>query len=116
MNLLERLKQRFAEGPKKYSRAEKIERGRRAEQLMNDPLLNEILDEIELGIYQKWRSSKGPEHEGRHNQYLMQRLLDNLRKRMARIAYEGLHESKAEKEERNANVTNIDQKNNRRIA
>ena len=99
MDVIQRLKHFLKNGPKKYPRAEKIERGRQAERLLNDPLLNECLESIELEIYMKWRSSEGGQVEGRHNLYLSQRLLDQIRRRLEELAYEGQHESKLEKQD-----------------
>lgn len=55
------------------------DRGVEAEKLLNNPLLNETLDAMESTITESWKKSHSEEHEVRHNNYLMIRLLGNLR-------------------------------------
>lgn len=55
------------------------ERGKKAEQIMAAEIVQEAFEKIEATIQKSWSSSRADDHEGRHNAFLMNRLLRNLK-------------------------------------
>ncbi|BAQ16920.1 hypothetical protein [Methyloceanibacter caenitepidi] len=58
---------------------EQANRGAQASAIINHPLFNEAFEKMEARILEGWKESAAEDHEGRHNAYLMQRLLANLK-------------------------------------
>jgi hypothetical protein len=73
----------------KAKKAADRDRGERAKRLLEDPLFKEAFEKIDAAIVEGWRTSNGNDHEGRHNAYLMQRLLKNLKEQFAQIVRTG---------------------------
>ena len=79
-----------------------IARGKQAEALTNNEILNECFEKIEKQIFESWRGTLAGEADQRHNAYLMQRLLQNLKDQIALIARTGKDASKLLEIEKNA--------------
>lgn len=54
-------------------------RGDQAKRLLENPLFIEAFDTLETTVLEGWKNSDAQDQEGRHNAYLMWRLLQNLR-------------------------------------
>jgi len=65
------------------------ERGERARRLIGDDLFLEAFEKIGAEIRAGWENSGAGDHEGRHNAYLMIRLLKNVRGHFEQIALTG---------------------------
>lgn len=66
-----------------------IERARRAEEIVNDPIFVEALDNIEREIETGWKSSAAEDNKARDNAYLLHRLLTRIRKEFSAILVSG---------------------------
>ena len=55
------------------------DRGNRAKRFMDEKIVVEAFAAIEKEIDDGWKNSSGDDHEGRHNAYLMSRLLANFK-------------------------------------
>jgi hypothetical protein len=65
------------------------ERGRRAETLLNDPLMVEAFDTLEKKIEEAWRNSSSEDRQARDNAYLLIRLLTTLKSNLKAIMVSG---------------------------
>jgi hypothetical protein len=68
---------------------EQRERGERARRILEDPLVIEAFASIARTIEDGWKNSEADDHAGRHNAYLMHRLLENFRDHFARLVRTG---------------------------
>ena len=55
------------------------QRGKQAENLLKNKLLNEALDQMEEELDRTWKESRPDDHEARHNAYLMNLLLERFK-------------------------------------
>lgn len=65
------------------------ERGKKAEQVMSSEIVQEAFEKIEQTIRDSWEKSDASDHEGRHNAYIMTRLLNNFRGQFAKAMSTG---------------------------
>lgn len=66
-----------------------MDRGQRAERVLNDPLVKEAFDKIRDEIVEAWENSDADDDRGRHNAYLLQRLLRNFESQFKQIVRTG---------------------------
>ncbi len=70
------------------------ERARRAQDIMEDELVQEAFAELEKTIDTAWKTSIGDEREQRENAYIMYRLLQQFRSHFGQIINTGEHARK----------------------
>lgn len=68
-------------------------RGKQAENLLKNRLLNEAFEMIESELYEKWKATVAGEEEQRENAYLMHRMLQNFKSHFEQIVRTGKHAS-----------------------
>lgn len=56
-----------------------IERGARAKQLIDEPLITEAFASVRQAIHDRWESCPLRDHEGKHELHLMLKLLTDVR-------------------------------------
>lgn len=71
-----------------------LDRARRAEELVNNPLFIEALDAIQKVIDEGWKNSSAEDREARDNAYMLHRLLSRFRGHFKSIVVSG-HNAKA---------------------
>lgn len=83
--------------------------GLEAERFLNDKAFSRAMDNVRMGLIEKWASSPVDDHEGQHELRLMLKLLDDLVGNLKKEVSDGKYadatiKSKEEKDKR-ANVT-----------
>ncbi|HAM59608.1 MAG TPA: hypothetical protein DCQ64_31035 [Candidatus Rokubacteria bacterium] len=68
---------------------QQADRGARAKRLLDDELVREAFGKIGAAVQAGWENSEAGDHEGRHNAYLMHRLLKNFKAAFERIVITG---------------------------
>lgn len=66
-----------------------VDRGQRAERLMNDPLLIEAFGTVKQAIVDGWESAPIRDVEGHHELKLMMKLLGDVRAHLERAVADG---------------------------
>lgn len=66
-----------------------MDRGERANRILAEPLVKEAFDKIRAEIIEAWENSAADDERGRHNAYLLQRLLRNFESHFKQIVRTG---------------------------
>lgn len=67
----------------------RLERGARAQQLLEDPLLNESFDLVAKGITERWVATPIRDRDGAHELKLMMKLLADVRAALEQAVNDG---------------------------
>lgn len=81
--------------------SEQIARGERAREIVNDPLVKKVFEEIESEIFTGWKITEGGDKEARENCYLLHRTLQHFKQKFETMMINGRAaetELKAQKE------------------
>jgi hypothetical protein len=76
--------------------AQKIERGRTAQRLLDDSLVESVLDDARKDLLDEWLKVEGYDPEMSRNVWAVARAVDILRARLRKIAGDGLIAEKAD--------------------
>lgn len=87
------VRQRKARAPT-AKEAERMERARRAKELMGDPLMQEALDAVDDIIDKSWKNSTAQDRDIRDTAYLLHRLMVQFRAHFEAIIADGTHAAK----------------------
>lgn len=66
-----------------------IERGARAERLLNDPAMTQAFADVEAAIIERWRLAPMRDREGAHELKLMLKLLGDVRANLEQALSDG---------------------------
>ena len=66
-----------------------LDRGQRAERLLQDPMLNEAFSLVETAIHQAWASAPIRDREGQHELKLQLKLLGDVRANLEQALQDG---------------------------
>jgi hypothetical protein len=66
-----------------------LDRGVKAEKLLNDPVLNEAFDLVRQAIHERWEASPMRDRDGAHELKLMLKLLGDVRANLEQAVTDG---------------------------